>query len=428
MNSLALMVPVLIGLLFHSCIATLGQTASRPQSPQPVASATTPPKLPGPAGLHGIGRIGYDWTDTTRPDRYSSDPKAHRELMVYLWYPTGPKQADVKGTYLPGAKQMDGVPDIQRSMRDEFESNWPFIVSGAIFSHAAENIALAKTPTQFPLIIFSHGQGGSGFEYTALIEDLVSRGYVVAAIEHTETALAVFFPDGRIIPSHQDSPQPGLPAEERFKRMVESVSVQIEEGAADVRFVLDRLTQLNAARAPGFPLAGRLDLTRVAAMGHSAGAEFAARACQLDARLKACVDLDGGMVPIAALPEYPDGATMKPPLLFLEAYHDEAHMGGTHEQHLEYFKKRAEQLAKCPPGTFAVVLRSPGMTHGSFSDYRLLAAGDHPDEIRQALHNLDLIETYIRAFLDRTLHHERDTVFDSKRAADPEAEVVAYGH
>ncbi len=210
--------------------------------------------------------------------------------------------------------------------------------------------------------------------------------------------------------------------------MVESVSLQIEEGAADVRFVLNRLTQLNAARAPEFPLAGRLDLTQVAAMGHSAGAEFAARACQLDARLKACVDLDGGMVPIAALPEYPDGATMKQPLLFLEAYHDEAHMGGTHAQHLDYFKKREEQLQKCPAGSYAVVLRSSGITHGSFSDYRLLAAGDHPDETSQALHNLDLIETYIRAFLDRTFRHSRDPLFDNNRAANPEAEVVAYGH
>jgi acetyl esterase/lipase len=43
-----------------------------------------------------------------------------------------------------------------------------------------------------------------------------------------------------------------------------------------------------------FLLAGRVDLKRAAAMGHSAGAEFAARACQLDARFKACIDLDGG--------------------------------------------------------------------------------------------------------------------------------------
>jgi pimeloyl-ACP methyl ester carboxylesterase len=323
---------------------------------------------------------------------------------------------------------MDGVPDIQHRMRDEFEANWPLIVSGAIFSHAVEGAAVANAPGQFPVVVLSHGGGGSGFEYTALIEDLVSHGYVVAAIEHTQSAAVVFFPDGRLVPFHDDPPAPGLSPDERFQHMMKSVSVGIEEGAADVRFVLNRLTELNAGDARQFPLAGRLDLNRVAAMGHSAGAEFAARACQLDARFKACVDLDGGMVPVAALPEYPDGATMKQPLLFLEAFHPESRMGGTPEQHEEYFKKREAQLEKCPAGTYAVVLKSPGIVHGSFSDYSLLAAGGKPDETSKAQHTLDSIETLIRAFLDRTLNHSKDTLFDGNLAANPEASVVPYGH
>jgi hypothetical protein len=68
------------------------------------------------------------------------------------------------------------------------------------------------------------------------------------------------------------------------------------------------LTEMNAGDAGKFLLAGKVDLSRVAAIGHSAGAEYAAHACQLDARIKACVDLDGGMVPIAALPDSGDGA------------------------------------------------------------------------------------------------------------------------
>ena len=266
--------------------------------------------------------------------------------MVYVWYPASTNRADAKGTYLPGAKQMDAAPDIQRGMRDDYGANWPLIVSNAIYSHAIDSAAIVKTPGKFPLVIFSHGSGGSGFGYTALIEDLVSHGYIVAAIEHSGSAGAVFFPDGRLVPFHQDRP-PTLSAEEKWKRMIESASAGIEEGGADVRFVLDRLTDLNGGN-PQSAFAGRLDLNRVAAMGHSAGAEFAARACELDARIKACVDLDGGMVPVAALPEYPDAANMKQPLLFLEAYHDESHMGGTHEQHLEYFKKRTEQLENVP--------------------------------------------------------------------------------
>jgi hypothetical protein len=54
------------------------------------SAASQPPtfKLPDPSGPFGIGRVGYEWIDTSRPDFYSSDPHAHRALMVYLWYPS----------------------------------------------------------------------------------------------------------------------------------------------------------------------------------------------------------------------------------------------------------------------------------------------------------------------------------------------------
>ena len=65
-------------------------------------------------------------TGQTMPfDRFSTDPQAHRELMVYFWYPTSQKAAAIKGTYLPGAKEMDATPDIQHRVQQEFEANWP---------------------------------------------------------------------------------------------------------------------------------------------------------------------------------------------------------------------------------------------------------------------------------------------------------------
>ncbi len=417
---------VLVVCLWEGCNSTHAQAPTGNEQSQHVPATVAVPRLPAPSGPYGIGRVGYDWTDPSRRDRYSSSPQAHRELMVYIWYPASTNRADARGTYLPGAKQMDAAPDIQRGMRDDYGANWPLIVSNAIYSHAVDSAPILKATAKFPLVIFSHGSGGSGFGYTALIEDLVSLGYVVAAIEHTGAAGAVFFRDGRLVPFHQDPPAPTLSAEEKWKRMAESANAGIEEGGADVRFVLDRLTELNRGN-PQSAFAGRLDLNRVAAMGHSAGAEFAARACELDARIQACVDLDGGMVPVAALPEYPDAATIRQPLLFLEAYHDESHMGGTHEQHLEYFKKRAAQLEKCPAGTYAVLLRSPGIMHGSFSDYPFLAAGDDPQKSKAATHNFELITTLVRAFLDKTLNHDKGTLFDTHHPAIPEAEIVPYG-
>ena len=394
-----------------------------------VETAQKVPQLPVPAGQFGIGRTGYEWTDISRPDRYSSDPNAHRRLMVYLWYPTSQKSANAEGLYLPGAKQIDADAGAQAAMRDDHGSIWPLIVSGAIHSHAVDNAVAAKEPAKFPTIVLSHGSGGSGFGYTSLIEDLVSHGYVVAAIEHTYGAGAVVFPNGEIVLQHHDQFPAGLTPEERFKRMAESMGAGITEGAADVRFVMDKLTALDKGEADRSPLAGRLDLREAAAMGHSAGAEFTARACQLDARFKACVDLDGGMVPVAALPEYPDGANQKQPLLFLEAYHTESKMFGTHEQHVAYFNKKEVQLKTCcPPGSYAVELRSPGITHGSFSDDPLLESGDRVADADMARHNLSLIEANVREFLDMTLQGRTGTMFEVNSAQTSEVAIRKIGH
>lgn len=379
------------------------------------------PALPEPSGRYGIGRVGFDWVDTSRPDPYSHRPGAHREMMVYLWYPSV-KSADVRGAYLPGAKQMDADPQAQSFYREDDAAKWQLIVSGTVTSHARENAPMAKGQKQFPLLVFVPGLGGTSFGYTALIENLVSHGYAVASIEVPYNAPFVF-PDGRILPRYREPMPPGLTPDEGLKRMVAMAGRGIAEGAGDVRFVLNQLTAMQKQRRT--PVIAALNLDEAVAIGHSAGAASATRACQLDARFKACVDLDGGMVPVSALPDFGDGATMKQPLLFLEAYHDEAHMFGTHEQHMAYFEKQESQLKQCPAGSFDVVLHSEGMVHGSFSDDGLLDAGR---DAAQAEHNLNLIESYIRAFLNKTLNGDNETLLDSNRANTSEATIKAYGN
>ncbi len=261
-----------------------------------------------------------------------------------------------------------------------------------------------------------------------LIENLVSHGYVVASIEHTYTAGAVWFPDGRVIVQRNDSPPAGLSQPERMQWMMKRLSTGINEGAADVRFVIDRLTQINQDKQQ-FPLAGAIDLTRVAAMGHSGGAEFVARACQQDSRIKACVDLDGAMVPVAALPVYEVDRTMRQPLLFLEANHPAHQIGGPPDQMANYEKVKQQQLHALRPGSYDVVLHSQEIAHPSFSDVPLLFHGqDGYPAPSIALHNLGLITEFVRAFLNTTLLGEKQPLFDGRIFPISEAEVSAYGH
>ncbi len=422
-----LMCAFIVGSLAISLQPIPGAASQTPAASHEAQADTSTPQLPTPSGTFGIGRIGYEWIDFSRPDAYSTDPQAHRDLMVYLWYPSPRGDTEEAGRYLPGADAMDADPNLQPHMKEEFEAAWPLIVSGKIRPHASDNAPVATTPRKFPIVLLSHGLGGTGFEYTSLIEELVSRGYVVAAVEHTYTALAVAFPNGRIVPFHQETLPSDLSPDERFKRMMASVGIGISTGASDLIFVLNRLEKMNEAGPRHFLLSGRLDLKNVAAMGHSAGADFATRACQLDERIKACVSLDGGMPPVSAFPEFPDGKWFQQPVLLLEVDHSGERKPFSEMQYTVYLKEMEAELNRCPMGSYHVILKAPGLHHGSFSDYRLLAAQGRALETQTALHNLRLTQSFTLAFLDRYLKQAKEPLLDNA-SQDPEFVVKRYGH
>ena len=435
MKNAALQCFVVFAALACPCTEVAGQMGATPTISQDVPAVATPAeiaKLPDPSGPFAIGRVGYEWTDASRPDTFSIDPvspdapHAPRALMVYLWYPTAKKAPENSGVYLPGAKQMDANPDVRSLVKEEFGEVWPQIVSGDLKSHAQENAPIVKSPKSLPVVIFSHGLGSSGFEYTSWIENLVSNGYVVVAIEHTYTAFAVVFPGGRVVPHRQDQTPPGLSSEQRMQRMMTSAGLEIAQGASDVVFVLNKLSSLNRGEQNDFPLRGKLDLTRIAAAGHSAGGAYAARACQLDARIRACISLDGALPPASAFPEFPDKKRFQQPVLLLEVDHTGDRMPFSPEQYDAFLKIKEAELKACPRGSYDVLLKSASLYHGSFSDYKLLALAGNPSETKEALHNLSLIESFTRAFLDKSLNQAKEPLLDSP-SQSAEAKVNEYG-
>jgi dienelactone hydrolase len=430
LNRCVLTCSLVAGSLAASFRPGLGETSQAnavPNDVQTDAAKAATPRLPAPSGTYGIGRLGYEWTDVTRPDGHSTDPQAHRDLMVYLWYPSSREIAGEAALYLPGAREMNADPIVQPLTRGEFEAAWPLIVSGNIRPNAIENAAVARSPRTFPVVLFSHGLGSTSFEYTALIEDLVSHGYVVVAVEHTYTALAVSFPTGKIVPFRRDAIPADLSADERLKRMMASAGLEISTGAGDLVFVLNRLTKMNEGDPHHSLLSGRLDLNHVAAMGHSAGGDFATRACQLDKRIKACISLDGAMEPASAFPEYPDGKRFQQPVLLLEVDHSGDRKPFTSAQYSDYLKEKETELSLCPIGSYDVILKSPGLFHGSFSDYPLLAANGRVRETQTALHNLRLTQSFTLAFLNKCLKQANEPLLDNT-SRDGEATVQSYGH
>ena len=105
----------------------------------------------------------------------------------------------------------------------------------------------------FPVIVFSHGLGGSRNGYEYLGRHWASWGYVSVHVEHLGSDTAAITKGGRMRKNLQEAAGDTRNAVAR---------------PLDVRFVLDQLEKLNQG---GSPLSHRLDLTRVGMAGHSFG-------------------------------------------------------------------------------------------------------------------------------------------------------------
>ena len=115
---------------------------------------------------------------------------------------------------------------------------------------------LPPRPERAPLVLFSHGLGGSRQDNAFLGEHWAARGYVAVFLQH---------------PGSDDSIWKDLPAAQRMAALRGAASAENLAGRVrDVGAVLDGLERWSAES--GHPLFGRLDLERVGMSGHSMGA------------------------------------------------------------------------------------------------------------------------------------------------------------
>lgn len=229
----------------------------------PTAAADPVPALPGPTGPHAVGTTTLHLVDQDRQDMWV--PQEKRELMVSLWYPTRDGGA-------PRAQYV--TPEESRRILEGQQLNG---VPPEIFSTTRTHAGVDAEPLDrdLPLVLLSPGFTLPRTSLTGLAEDLASRGYAVAAVDHTYEANAITFPDGRVT---------GCLACEQVPRP-DGDSVAGNR-AADLSFVLDELT----AR-------GGVDGDRVVVAGHSMGGAAAARALLADDRFRAAANMDGTFHP-----------------------------------------------------------------------------------------------------------------------------------
>jgi dienelactone hydrolase len=226
-----------------------------------------------------VGRVSYDWVDHARFDIYAGNPEAHRELVLFVWYPASPQATAEFAPYLPSA----WAPTA------EFLG----INVAGLRSHAVPEAPVAADSAAYPVLLLSP----SGFPplmLGAIAEELASHGFVVVGVNHTYETTVTAFADGRTVPMNPAAtggalgPQAGSHAE--IFRQRASVC---EYKAADLASVADQLENLNTDPTGRF--AGWLDLARLGALGHSFGGNAALELCRTDERCRAAVNLDGAL-------------------------------------------------------------------------------------------------------------------------------------
>ena len=166
-------------------------------------------------------------TDRRRPDVLATKPggevvRRDRTLTIEVWYPAAlaPGQA-------PGVEYRTVARDPAR----------PTVLHGRAVRDAAPD---ARGP--YPLVILSHGYPGNRYLLAHLGENLASKGFVVASIDHPE--------------STYDDQKPFVST--------------LYHRPSDQLFVLDELDRLSRPGSATF-LAGLADASRTAVVGYSMG-------------------------------------------------------------------------------------------------------------------------------------------------------------
>ncbi len=123
-----------------------------------------------------------------------------------------------------------------------------------IVGSVAQNAGLARC-ARFPLVIFSHGDGGCGTQSIVLTEELARHGYIVAAPDHADALCSV---DGGPSRGPDTASEPPFTAPDRFTD--QSYIGRKQDVETLLAFLLDD---------PGYAVS--IDAKHVAIAGHSLG-------------------------------------------------------------------------------------------------------------------------------------------------------------
>ena len=177
-------------------------------------------------GVQTINLVNKDQVDILN-SKEGKDPVYNRPITIEVWYPTNISENANTVIY----------NEVMGTAGDSLRPLTPFTFKGRAYRDAQP-----KTGTKFPLVVVSHGYVGSRYLMTYLTENLASKGYIVAAIGHTDST----FKDANAFQS------------------------TLLNRPKDIRFVINEMEKLGAQGSKS-NLEGLVDANNTAIIGYSMG-------------------------------------------------------------------------------------------------------------------------------------------------------------
>lgn len=243
-------------------------------------------EMPEPTGSYAIGTFEAHLIDESRQEtRRGTVPQGTgpREVALTVWYPadrTTNAESAPKPEHYPASlgECISLVFGLPKGL---------FRHLSKIPTHAFTNLPLSSESSSYPVLLFSPGIRSTRHQSMTMVEELVSRGYIVVGMDHPYTAARMRLADG------SDAMYLHEPEFAQSRDLYDYNVKEVAVRALDASFVLDTLERWNQPDS-GHRLAGRMDLSRTGLIGHSYGGATAAEALATDPRFAAALSLEGG--------------------------------------------------------------------------------------------------------------------------------------
>jgi hypothetical protein len=371
------------------------------------APATSQISLPAPRGPFPVGRLSFAWTDTSRLEDVGPTAGKPREVLTYVYYPATATGNKVE--YFPGLAGIEGAKE-SGFLRQQFGDLWSSVTSGAIRTNAYDAPPMPSGKKKFPVLIFSPGLPVPALAYQLQLQELASRGYVIFGLEHGTDSALLIRPDRTLLPYvSRRPPDPGPPT----IGGLEANRDQVARRTADISFALNQIESV--AKEPNAIFRDRLDFSRIGAFGHSEGGKAAVRACQVDRRVRACLNQDGEMFgipfnstdPIPSL--LPERSITAPVAVIYVAEPGipDAQLAAVKVTRAQYEDWRAAKnralrsfLKEKTRDSNLITINAQGFVHGSFMDIRLLRGNPSRQDVTNHRTGIEIT----RRWFDAKLH------------------------